>query len=82
MEVINDVLHRVYKLKEYQNKTYAILVSVDGGTLSLPMERIESPSLSSREVLIDEFNEKADINDRFNNPFYENIEKMLKETKC
>lgn len=54
-EVINDVWHRIYKLKEYQNKTYAILVSVDGGTLSLPIERIELPSLSPREVLIDEF---------------------------
>ena len=80
-EVINDVWHRVYKLKEYQNKTYAILVSVDGEILSLPIERIELPSLSPREVLIDEFDEKVDINDRFNNPFYENIEEMLKENK-
>ena len=67
---------RVYKLKEYQNKLYAIFVDVNGVVHSLPIERIELTSYIKREVLIDD-----DDIDRFNNDYYSSFEEFMKDNK-
>lgn len=76
-KIIKEDYYRVYKLKESRNKMCAILISVHGSCLSSPVEEIELVNTT----LIEEFEEKNDINMRFNNSHYASIEELLEDNK-
>jgi len=76
-ESIVESWYRVYKLCEFQNRLFAILVSVDGNTLSLPVEEIEF----AEETLIDEFEGLENIDKRLKNSFYGSMDELLKDNK-
>lgn len=72
---------RVYKLKEYQNKIYSILVGVDGRTHSLPIERIELTSFNRKEVLLSVDKKVDEIDDRLKDFSYETMGELMSDNK-
>lgn len=72
---------RVYKLKEYQNKLYSILVGVDGKTYSLPIERIELTSYNKKEVLMSIDKKVDEIDDRLKNSRYDSMGELMSDNK-
>ena len=71
----------MYKLKEYKNKLYAILVGVDGRTYSLPIERIELTSYNKKEVLMSIDKKVDEIDDRLKNSRYGSIGELMSDNK-
>ena len=70
---IDDIFfYRVYMIKEFRNKPYALLLPIDTHVLQLkkgylfePIEKLSFPRLPDNEVVVDDFDEHRDLDALF-----------------
>ena len=72
-----DCWYRVYKIKEFNNKPYALLIPVYTGNLRLfegyifePIEELKIPKGRDKEILCDDFDENRDLDKLFREKSY------------
>ena len=91
---VYDFWYRVYKIKEYKNKPYAILIPINTGDLIFfkgfifdTIENLNIPRGSDKEVLCDDFEDNRDLDKLFKEKsrwltkYYDSPEEMLEESK-
>lgn len=87
-----DFWYRVYQIREYRSKPYAVLIPVDTGDLIFfkgfvfdAIENLYIPNLPDNEVLISDPEEHRDLDKLFKqkakwiNKYYDSPEEMLKQ---
>lgn len=91
---VYDFWYRVYKIKEYRNKPYAILIPVYTGDIIFhrgfifnKIENLNIPKGPDKDVLCDDFDEKRDLDKLFREKsrwvrkYYDSPESMIEENK-
>ncbi len=91
---VYDFWYRIYKIKEYRNKPYAILIPIYTGDLIFykgfifdTIENLNIPKGPDKEVLCDDFDEKRDLDklfrekSRWARKYYDSPETMIEENK-
>lgn len=91
---VYDFWYRVYKIKEYRNKPYAILIPIYTGDLILckgfifdMIENLNIPKGPDKEVICDDFDDKRDLDklfrekSRWARKYYDSPEAMIEENK-
>lgn len=89
-----DFWYRVYKIKEYRNKLYALLIPIDTkdfiffkGYIFDTIENLNIPDGSDKEVLCADFDENRDLEKLFREKSkyakknYDSLERMIEENK-
>ncbi len=89
-----DFWYRVYKIKEYRNKLYALLLPIDTGDFIFfkgyifdTIENLNVPDGSDKEVLCADFDENRDLEKLFREKskyakkHYDSLETMIEENK-
>ena len=91
---IYDFWYRVYKIKEYKNKPYAILIPIYTkdiifyrGFIFDTIENLNIPKGPDKDVLCDDFDQKRDLDklfkekSRWSRKYYDSPESMIEENK-
>ena len=91
---IYDTWYRVYKIKEFNNKLYAILLPIYTGKLMLHqgyifdlVERLNIPKGTDREVLCDDGEDNRDLEKLFKEKamwlldYYKSVDEMFEDNK-
>lgn len=89
---ISDCAYRVYKIKEYENKPYVILLRItQDETKHNPkiifdfIENLDIPKGKDSDIIQDDFDENRDLNQLFKNNktiqghYYKDIDNMIKD---
>ena len=89
-----EFYYRVYMIKDFKNKPYALLLPIDTGDFVFyrdyifePIEKLSIPIKADREVLMDDFEDNRDLDSLFKEkcPWLESIygtpQAMLERTK-
>ena len=89
-----DFWYRVYKIKEYRSKPYAILIPIHTGDIVFfkeyifdAIENLNIPKGSDKEVLWDDFEEHRDLDKwlrnkaRWINKYFDSTESMIEQNK-